>query len=280
MVLSNSPITIGNLTLNSVDANGTKWIVQKFDGWGTSAPTLQPVQKPRQSGASVGDSFSTGRTLTMSGLIVSQSAAQHSADWDTLISNVSRTPTPLLVSESGYVRWLMVQRSADIVPTRLNNMMSQFTFQVFSKDWRKFGQPGGLATALSSATGGIGIPLQVPFIIDSVVVSGQVNAFNPGNEVGPVTVRIDGPCTGPVVTHIGSSQPAVFSSSLVLNAGEFLIIDMEKHSVLGNGQAPRDKYTTSRGFSGFEPGLNTWTFTAAVYDAASQMTVTYTPAWE
>jgi len=35
---------------------------------------------------------------------------------------------------------------------------------------------------------------------------------------------------------------------------------------------------TSRGWSGFEKGSNTWALTAAVYDPATLLTVTATPA--
>lgn len=281
MALSNSPITIGALILNAVDGNGTKWIVQRFDGWGTSTPTLQPVQKPRQSGASVGDSFSTGRTLTVTGLIVSTSAAQHSLDWDYLIDQVSRQPTMLQVSESGRVRWVMVQRSADIVPDRLNNMMSRFTFQVFAKDWRKFGTalPGN--TLLPMSTGGLTVPFTLPTPISAVTVSGQVFLTNPGNEVGPVTLQVVGPCTGPIITHSGATgSQLTFSSSLVLAAGEFLDIDMERRTAMANGQSSRSGYITSRGWFGFDPGVNTFSFTAASYNAASQLNVTATPSWE
>jgi hypothetical protein len=280
MVLSNSPITIGALTLNAVDGNGTKWIVQKFDGWGTSTPTLLPVQKPRQSGASVGDSFSTGRTLTLSGMIVSTSPAQHSLDTDTLIDNVNRSATLLSVSESGRVRSVNVYRSADVILSRLNHMMSTFTVQVFAKDWRKFGTPLTGSTMLPASSGGLTFPATWPATFSAVQVSGQLSLTNPGNETGPVSLRIDGPCTGPIITHVGSAQSLVFSSSLVLNTGEFLLVDMEKRTVLANGQSSRNGYITSRGWSGFDPGNNTWSFAAATYNAASQLTVTATPSWE
>jgi hypothetical protein len=104
---------------------------------------------------------------------------------------------------------------------------------------------------------------------------------NPGNDTGPVVLRIDGPCTGPVVTHTSAtaSTALVFASNLVLGAGEFLLVDMDKKSALGNGQASRSAYITSRSWSGFDPGANVWSFTAAIFDPASLLTVTTQPAW-
>jgi hypothetical protein len=83
-----------------------------------------------------------------------------------------------------------------------------------------------------------------------------------------------------VVTHAGSGKALVFSSSLVLGAGEWIDVDMEAQTVLANGQSSRAGYITSRGWSGFEPGHNTWSFTAIGYDAASKLTVSATPAWQ
>ncbi|WIA97618.1 phage tail family protein [Curtobacterium sp. MCBA15_004] len=131
-----------------------------------------------------------------------------------------------------------------------------------------FASFGGLTVA---AVGGL--------VINAVTVTGQVSLTNPGNDTGPLRLRIDGPCTGPVVTHVGTGDRLVFSSSLVLAAGEWLDIDMEKRQVYANGQSSRAGYITSRGWFGFDPGPNTFAFTAAQYDAASQLTVAGTPAW-
>lgn len=275
-----SPIQIGDIVFNAVDANGTGWWASLFSGWGTPAPTLTETQKVRQSGFMDGDSFSAGRVMTISGWITSSSAAQHSLDWDSLIANVSRQPTLMQVSERGRVRWCMVRRSAEIIRTDHSGVESEFTIQVTAKDWRKFGTALTASTALPASSGGFTYPMTYPFKIAATSISGTVSLTNPGNEVGPVTMRVDGPTTGPVITHTGSGLALVFSSSLVLNAGEWLDIDMEAHTVLANGQATRAGYITSRGWSGFDPGSNLWQFTAASFNAASRLTVTATPADE
>jgi len=135
------------------------------------------------------------------------------------------------------------------------------------------------ATALS-VIGVSDAALRVPFTIDAVTVTGQVSLSNAGNESGPVRLRIDGPCTGPVITHGSTGAQLVFSTSLVLRAGEWLEVDMENRTVLANGQAGRAGWITSRGWSAFDPGDNSWAFTAAVYHPASRLTVTATPSWK
>jgi hypothetical protein len=119
----------------------------------------------------------------------------------------------------------------------------------------------------------------VPFIIDAKTITGQVSLTNPGNESGTVVLRIEGPCVGPVVTHVSTGNAIVFSSSLVLREGEFLEIDMDARTALANGQSNRAGYITSRGWSAFDPGRNTWAFSAAQYNSQSQLSVTAVPAW-
>lgn len=275
-----STIQIGNLLLNATDSNGTTWAVEKFDGWGTPKPTLTPIQNVRRSGYTMGDSFSEGRVMTLTVTIVSADPTQHSIDCDTLISTFSRRGVNMYVSEAGRVRWCFVRRSADIVPTHHNQVATSFIIQVTSPDWRKFGTQLAGVTALPSSSGGYSWPMKWPMAIPSQSASGQVTLTNPGNEVGPVWARIDGPCAGGVITHQASGAQLIFSSSLTLGLGEFLLIDMERRSVLANGQTSRNTFITSRGWSGFDPGDNTWLFTASTFNASARLTVTANPSWE
>jgi hypothetical protein len=154
--------------------------------------------------------------------------------------------------------------------------------QVTALDPRKYGAmvTTGNVTGLPSTTGGTGWPVTFPLTFTGVTLSGQLSIPNNGNTTAPVVIRIDGPVTGPVVTHISSGASVVFSSSLVMQAGEFLLIDMERRSVLANGQASRAGYVTSRGWFGADPGPNQYGFNAQTYNPTALMTVqTYSEAW-
>lgn len=275
-----STIQIGSLVLNSTDANGTTWAAEKFDGWGTPKPTLNPIQNVRRSGYTMGDSFSEGRVMTLTVTIVSSDPVQHSLDCDTLISTFSRSGANMYVSEAGRARWCFVRRSADIVPTHYSQVATSFIVQVTSPDWRKFGTQVSAATGLPQSKGGFTYPLKYPMSIGANVASGTITLTNPGNEIGPVWARIDGPIAGPVIEHSASGAQLILSSSLTLGAGEWLDIDMEKHTVLANGQSSRNTFITSRGWSGFDPGDNTWLFNASTFNASARLTVTANPSWE
>jgi hypothetical protein len=332
-------LQIGDVTLNGVDDYGAEWSLLDFDGWAATKPTLNRMQKPRQSGAWAGDSFAGPRSVSASGIVATDSAEALRDAIDRLNRAIAISVTPLTVTEAGLDRWAPVQQSDDvIVKYTANPCVAEWSIQVASTDWRKFGQTMVGQTALPSTSGGLvvggsgaapsdglytpdqaqasanasGLSIQpsgssglydvmnadgspasteyvnvlslagvftIPFTIDATTVTGQVSLNNPGNEYGPVTLRVDGPCVGPVITHVSSGAQLVFSSSLVLGVGEFLLIDSEKRTALANGQASRAGYITSRGWPSFQPGQNTFSFTAAEYRAGSMLTVSGLPAW-
>jgi len=275
-----SSATIGPLNLYSVDDFGVTWILDENGvvGWGAPPGTLAPTQKPRQPGAWAGLSYAQARPMTMAGTCIAPTAALASLAKDRLIDACSLDDTTLTVFEGERSRWCTVRRDGPVLdPQWIGTAAFTWSIQVVAVDPRKLGTPLTGSTALPSSSGGFFFPHTFPFSIDSTVVSGQINLVNPGNETGPVTMRIDGPCTGPVITHVGSGLQLVFSASLTLGAGEFLIVDMEGHTALAQGQANRSNWITSRGWSGFEPGNNTWAFTAAS-GASGLLTVTATPA--
>ena len=280
---SGSGFQIGALNLDSFDpVTGVLWgtDADSFDGWGATAGTLSPVQKVRAHGAWAGDSFATARTMSLKGWAQAPTALAASYAIDELNAAVSLDPTLMTVTEAGRARSMLVRRSDDVLPKYKDPQKRTFdwSIQVTALDPRKFSPTLVASTFLPSTSGGLVVPYTVPYKIPAVTVSGQVSLFNPGNETGPVRLRIDGPVSGPQVTHIGSKLALTFASSLVLGVGEWLDIDMEKRTVLANGQASRNKFITSRGWSGFEPGPNTWAFTAAAFNAAAKLTVTATPA--
>ena len=272
-------VTLGPLPLTGVDEFGVRWILDKAGvvGWGAPPGTLSPTQKPRQRGAWAGLSYAQARPMTMAGACIAPTEALASDALDRLIDACSLDDTTLTVTKADLPRWCTVRRDGAVLPTWPNPLSFDWSIQVVALDPRKLGAPLTGSTGLPSSSGGLTVPFTVPFAINSTVVSGQVSLFNPGNETGPVTMRIDGPCTGPVITHVGSGLQLIFAASLTLGMGEFLLVDMEAHTAMAQGQSTRANWITSRGWSGLEPGNNTFAFTAASTSTAL-LTVTATPA--
>ncbi|MCU1408460.1 MAG: hypothetical protein JWM23_540 [Microbacteriaceae bacterium] len=273
---TSTTILYGSLVLGAIDANGVKIRITGFDGWGSPGSSREVVGKPRQAGAWGGDGFIKERYMAVRGQIVAPTPELLNSTLDDLMDTVSVDDSLFTVIEAGKTRSLMVSRTDEVIPGKVTDRIANFAFQVVALDSRKLGEPLTDSTLLPSTAGGLTVPYTVPYSINAAQVSGQVNLFNPGNEAGPVMLRIDGPMPGPIVTHVESGL--VFASSLALGAGEWLDIDMDRREVLANGQASRNTWVTSRGWSSFLPGDNTWTFTAAGYDPASRLTITATPA--
>lgn len=281
------PYGLTNVNLNGLDLAAydsdldVKFGITDVDGWdGGTAATTKRSQRARHSGSTSGSRYSGARHVALKGWIRGRNPARMLPAQDALLKACSLSDVAMTVTEWGVDRWVTVSREDEPIITRKRRDYSEYSLQVGSDDWRKFGADLSGSTFLPASSGGLTVPFTVPFTIASTVVSGQVSLVNPGNEAGPVKLRIDGPCTGPVVTHVSTGQALVFSSSLVLQSGEWLDVDMEAHTILANGQASRAGWVTRRGWSAFDPGANTWTFSATEYDSASKLTVTTMPAWQ
>lgn len=281
---TSTSISYGGLTFGAVDTNGVLWRLTGFDGWGSTDSTIQPVQKPRQRGAWSGDGYSQERYLTPKLFLRAPTPALLNQALDQLIAAVDLNTQPMTVTEAGFVRTVNVRQKLGVTPNKLSSTVAAPTFQLEADDPRKFGATLSGVTGLPASSGGLVIPsggLVIPaggLTIPAVVTSGQIEMLNPGNETGPVWVRVDGPITGPQISHVGSGLTLTFAASMTLGSGEWLDIDMEAHTVLANGQASRNRYITSRQWFGLEPGPNTFSV-AAASGTTGQFTVTANPAW-
>lgn len=278
-----SPIALGDLLMNWVDEDGTIWAVEKNPGWlGSPASTAQFNQRARGNGTTTTEGFLQGKVLPMEGKIRAQTPEALSLAIDRLNAAVSVDPFTLLVSESGRVRHMQVQRQDEILTDTLRDgFTATFSLQVFGKDPRKFGDLVTVSTLLPFARGGRTYPARYPLIYTGVSNTGRVRINNPGNTQAPVWLRIDGPIPagGWTVTHVGKKRSLTFASALALASGEFVTVDMDRREVLAQGQSARQGYITSRGWFSLDPGDNDIAFSAANYSATAQLTILTKPAW-
>lgn len=280
-VQGTTTIALGaTVVLNSIDALGNIWRINRdgFTGWGSPSPTLNPIPRTRQRGSSAGDSFDGARVMSINGTITAQTPAALNAAIDLLKAAVTRDEFLMTVTESGRARFCRPRRSGETLVPKVTNLIATYSIQIEALDPRQFSTPLTGSTGLPVPSGGFVVPEVWPLVVAGGGSSGQVSFVNSGSEVGPVVVRVNGPCAPFGISHQSALDVSTFSSSLTLNTGEFVLIDMEAKTMMANGQASRSLFITSRAWSGFDLGNNTWTFTAASYNAASLMTVTATPA--
>lgn len=271
--------SFGDVTLGQTDDYGVEMYFTGIDGRGAVGSTVQAQRKAAGDGAFPSPAYLTERVFTVSAGLVAPDRPSLIAAFDRVQAAASINAQQVWVTAGGAQRYALAQRQGEVTIKDESELYMLFDLQFLAGDPRWFADDLIATAQLPSATGGLTVPLTVPFTIASSVISGTCALTNPGNMVGKVSLRIDGPCTGPVITHVASGAQLVIASSYALVAGNWLEIDMDAHTVRENGQADRSAYVTSRGWSGFDPGDNEWAFTASAPDPAALLTVTATPAW-
>lgn len=283
-VQGRSPIALGDLLMNWVDEDGTVWAVEDNPAWlGSPGSTADFSQRAGADGVTSSEGFLQAKTMPMKGRIRAATASGLSLAIDRLNEAVSVKPFDLMVSESGRVRHMRVQRQDEILTStpRGSSTVADFSIQLKAKDPRKFGDLITVSTRLPFSSGGRRRPSTYPVIWNGVSGTGRIRINNPGNTQSPVWLRIDGPIPagGWTITHQGKKRVLSFATTLALAAGEFVTVDMDRKEVLAQGQAPRSGYVTSRGWFALDPGANDIAFSAAEYSPTASLTLTTKPAW-
>jgi hypothetical protein len=270
----------GAVTLGQTDSFGTEIYFTGLDGWGVPQSTVSATQRAAADGGFASPAYLQSRVFTVTCALVAPNRPTLVASLDALQSAASINTQHVVVTLGGQARYALAQRQGEVLVKDTSTLSAEVTVQFLAVDPRKHGADLTISTGLPSSTGGWTFPFTFPLTIASTVVSGTCALNNPGNAIGKVIARIDGPCTGPIVTHSGSGLALVFASSYQLAAGAFLLIDMDARTVLENGQSERIGWVTSRGYSGFDPGQNVWAFTSQTYNPSALLTITATPAWQ
>lgn len=257
-------ISYGGLTFGSVDANGVKWRIDTFQGWGSEQSTIQVVRNVRQSGGWAGPSFMAERYLTLTLVVAAPTAALLNTALDSLHAAVRFGPALFSVTEAGTTRSMIVRRSSvGVNDNKVSSTIAYPTFQVLAL------LPEKLGTTLSG----------------SPVVNGAALVLhNPGNTAGPVALTIHGAITAPRIVQTAAFSPEdssstvrTFSLSSTIASGTSVVVNMTDHSAL-LGVASQAKYISSRQWFLFQPGDNSFTFSGTGVSGAS-LSVLATPAW-
>jgi hypothetical protein len=134
-----------------------------------------------------------------------------------------------------------------------------------------------LTLGLPSVTGGLTVPITVPFTIGATVTSGSVKVTN--NGIGDVTfkLRIDAfglPLPQPRVSLLYPGVSQVWRYTTTLDAGQWLDVDTGARSVVLNGTAQRRGYASGPWLTLPPKTTADLAFDAGAYSAVAQLTVT------
>lgn len=132
--------------------------------------------------------------------------------------------------------------------------------------------------ALPIVTGGLAVPITVPFSVDATVLTGRAEITNAGTKPVGLKLRIDGPVVEPRVLLLTDGAVTTLQLWLTLTAGQWLDIDTGARTVHINGTVSR-RGNASGGWPELPHGTHELFFDANAYDAAALLTASWRDAW-
>lgn len=268
------------LVLNSEDQVGVLWHLETIEGWDTPASTGRVTQRAYQSGGWADRAFYASRIITLEGVIVAATPALLRDAKDRFAAAIPLDVLEeLAVVEAGQSRSVWVRQDGDPILKDISSRASRFSLQLVAPDPRRLrsGPVSSLRTGLPSSSGGLSVAFTIPFSIAATTVAGVLSVFNAGTAPAPGVVRIDGPVQRPVVRHEEQGHELVFD--LILDAGQWLEVDLDLHTVLLNGQASRRGLMRGRWFT-LTPGVNTISWSSLTAAPTAALTVSWRDAWK
>jgi hypothetical protein len=184
--------------------------------------------------------------------------------------------------EPGFDRQAMFRRSGEVLWTEITDTIAQFSAPLWARDPRAYSTALQTAsTPFPSSSGGLTLPMTLPFSIDATSVAGTLSLFNEGlgdDVYAMPTFRIDGPVVNPTILNDDTGQ--AMHLDLTIAGGEWVTINTATGQVLGNGQvgAPRRAQWWGDWF-GLRPGPNNLRFIGDSAGAGALLTATWRHAW-
>lgn len=273
-------------TVNAViDAQGTIWVLQKFEGWAEAPPPRTSlVTRPGEHGAYDGPAYLPPRALTLEGTALAQSrtAAWRARD---IISSVCGDPalglSTLVVTQANYLtRRMAVRRSGDTKTMPISAYAFRWSMILVAPDPRRYDDT--LSTDSvglpQPPSGGLVFPLVFPLTFGGTLSGGQMSLTNAGTMATWPTWVVGGPLDGPRITNLDTGQELVFDPDLTLD-GSDLIIDTDAKTVRLGAQSARDRLLVAQWFP-LRPGTTAVRFSAAAgSDPAASLIAQWRSAW-
>ncbi|MET9702323.1 phage distal tail protein [Streptomyces griseus] len=271
---------LGDLPLGGVDGFGVAWYLQKLEGWDSSDSRSEVQRREGDHGAWFTPVYLAERPITLEGVIVAPDRTVLEEAMERARGAAALTDTVLVVQESVWKR-AVVRRSGRPIIQYLTDTTASYSLLVTAADPRRYeADVHAETTGLPMSTGGISPPLTPPILLNATTVSGQITAVNTGTFATSPVLRIDGPVIAPsVYAQYQDSSVRLLDYTETINAGEYLVIDVDSKQAILNGTASRRRFLSAQWPVIPAGEVVTFQFSADSYDPAALLTVTWRSAW-
>ena len=243
---------------------------------------------PQRDGAILHDAYRGARLPVLEGVVVAPDPDSAQALYDDLVSftdSIMRADGTLKFTPRGEAQRQITVQLADAVQVS-GDRLKRFQVALVAADPAAYSVLDDTVTssslALQNETGSLALPFPLPFTFGDFAVGGTVTATNDGNATSYPTVKIHGACSAPVVKNITTGKLISFPT-LSISSGDYVQVDMQRRTVLLNGQSssPYVRYldVVTSDFWGLDPGANSIRLNAATFDASAKAAVTWRDAW-
>lgn len=218
----------------AVDAHGNTWIIQDLEGWfGNVDVRSGDIDKPLADGVFGGPAPFAGRTITVTGTVVSRSRMALQAAFDVLagvLAGVNRSGT-FVVNEvvRQVIKQATVRLGGPMLLSRTSDVTAKFSLPLFAADPNRYGvELHSQAWLPYQISGGRAYDLVPPRSYGTGGRSGVATLANNGDRMAWPVFKIAYTATNPAVRLAGGPMLKVMTT---LAYNESLTIDTGRRTV-------------------------------------------------
>lgn len=268
-------------TGNATDGDGVDWIITAELGWSSGPPVrLTAADRAGADGAVSGPVLRGARLITLTGTAVAPSRHRMLLAKDRLNAVAAGAgPYWLTVAEEHLTRAVLVKQFAETKIADAASYVFSFELSLRADDPLRYAADAltAAATLTAPATGGLRFPLRFPLAFTGSTPASLVTVDNPGTAPTAPVLRMTGPVSSPVVLNLTTGEYTAVAVDL--GASDVLVVDNGARTVSVNGAPRRSALRAGSSWWAISPGVVQIAYSAAA-TTASELTVTYRPAWK
>lgn len=220
--------SVDGFLFGSTDDEGTFFTLAQEDGWyGSPGMRRENADRPGAHGAYFTPGYSTGRSITISGLGKAASQAAGSRSIRTMRALLAHGGLGVLtfIDEDDEVLSVLVQRDGPVEARWLSDRTFQWQMSLWSPDHRVYGVPVQESAELPGQSGGLAWPIGSFFDFGVVSANDTVTFTNTGTApTEPDFTITPSLSSGFQITYLETGQRLVYphavTAELILDGGE------------------------------------------------------------